>query len=180
MKHTNTIFHQLLKVIPRSRFEAVVRRNHGDHRVRKLSCWQHLRYFYFTKLGGCRSLRDVVAAWGSHAGCHYHLGSGKVKRSTLADRTVLQMDQTESQDQNLLRHIRKCGQNPDHHRHDCIPTTAHGQQNGSKQSLNATTRKTRDNQYHASTRHPRAMIEKEQPGKPKSAGDHCQLMLIHV
>jgi len=85
MKHANTVFHQLLKVIPRSRFETVVRRNHGDHRVRKLSCWQQFTVLLFAQLGGCRSLRDVVAAWGSHAGCHYHLGSGKVKRSTLAD-----------------------------------------------------------------------------------------------
>jgi hypothetical protein len=85
MKHTNTIFHQLLKNIPRHRFEAVVKRHKGDYRTRSLSCWQQFIVLLFAQLGGCRSLRDVVSAWGSHARCHYHVGGRMVKRSTLAD-----------------------------------------------------------------------------------------------
>ena len=85
MKHANTIFHQLLRQIPRHRFEAVVRRHKGDYRARALSCWHQFTVLLFAQLGGCRSLRDVVSAWGSHARCHYHVGGRVVKRSTLAD-----------------------------------------------------------------------------------------------
>jgi len=85
MKHANTIFHQLIKQIPRHRFESVVKRHKGDHRIRSLSCWQQFTVLLFAQLGGCRSLRDVVAAWDSHAKRHYHVGGSKVKRSTLAD-----------------------------------------------------------------------------------------------
>ena len=85
MKHANTIFHQLLRQIPRHRFEAVVRRHKGDYRTRALSCWHQFTVLLFAQLGGCRSLRDVVSAWGSHAPCHYHVGGRVVKRSTLAD-----------------------------------------------------------------------------------------------
>jgi hypothetical protein len=37
MKHINTVLHQLLKHIPRYRFEQVVERCQGDRRVRNLT-----------------------------------------------------------------------------------------------------------------------------------------------
>lgn len=85
MPHANTIFHQLLRKIPRHRFEAVVKRYHGDYRVRTLGCWQQFTVLLFAQLAGSRSLRDTVTAWDSHARCHYHVGGRTVKRSTLAD-----------------------------------------------------------------------------------------------
>ena len=88
MKHINTIFHQLLKFIPRRQFEAVVDRYDGDRRVRSLSCWDQFTVLLYAQFSGCHSLRDVVAAWDSHAGHHYHLGSSSVKRSTLSDANV--------------------------------------------------------------------------------------------
>lgn len=39
----------------------------------------------YAQLCSRQSLRDVVSAWDSHAGRHYHLGAGPVRRSTLAD-----------------------------------------------------------------------------------------------
>ncbi|MBL4780587.1 DUF4372 domain-containing protein [Ralstonia sp.] len=42
MKHLNTIFHPLLKEVPRHRFEAVINRHEGDKRTRSLSCWMHI------------------------------------------------------------------------------------------------------------------------------------------
>jgi len=93
MKHINTIFHQLLKFIPRSQFDAVVNRYDGDRRVRSLSCWKQFTVLLYAQFSGCQSLRDVVAAWDSHAGRHYHLGSSSVKRSTLSDANGLRPSQ---------------------------------------------------------------------------------------
>ena len=42
MKHSNSILHQLLKFLPRQRFQAVVDRHQGDRRTRSLSCWDQL------------------------------------------------------------------------------------------------------------------------------------------
>ena len=85
MQHVNTIFHQLLRHIPRHRFEAVVRRHEGDRRVRTLSCWTQFTVMLFAQLSGRSSLRDTIESWDSHSGRHYHLGGSRVRRSTLAD-----------------------------------------------------------------------------------------------
>lgn len=85
MKHANTIFHQLLVIVPRHHFNALVKRHKGDWRTRTLSCWQQFAVLLFAQLAGCRSLRDALLAWESHGNCHYHVGCGPVKRSTLAD-----------------------------------------------------------------------------------------------
>ena len=88
MKHVNTVFHQLLREIPRHRFEEVVSRYDGDKRIRSLPCWTQLCVMLYAQLCSRQSLRDVVLAWDSHASRHYHLGASRVKRSTLADANV--------------------------------------------------------------------------------------------
>ena len=85
MKHINTVFHQLLKEVPRHHFERVVHRHEGNRRVRSLSCWTQFCAMLFAQLCSRQSLRDVVSAWDSHASAHYHIGARQVKRSTLAD-----------------------------------------------------------------------------------------------
>jgi len=85
MKHTNTIFHQVIKEIPYHRFKAVIDRYNGDKRVRTLPCWTQFCAMLFGQLCSRESIRDVVSAWDSHANTHYHIGAKKVKRSTLSD-----------------------------------------------------------------------------------------------
>jgi len=85
MKHINTVFHQLLREVPRHHFERVVDRYEGNRRVRSLPCWTQFCAMLFAQLCSRQSLRDVVSAWDSHANTHYHLGANQVKRSTLAD-----------------------------------------------------------------------------------------------
>ena len=85
MKHTNTIFHQVIRVIPRRLFDQVTERYKGDKRTRSLSCWTQLCVMLYGQLCSRQSLRDVISAWESHSSSHYHLGSRNVKRSTLAD-----------------------------------------------------------------------------------------------
>jgi len=85
MKHINTIFHQLLREVPRHQFEKVIKRYEGDRRVRSLPCWTQFCAMLFAQLCSRQSLRDVISAWDSHSGAHYHIGAKQVKRSTLAD-----------------------------------------------------------------------------------------------
>ncbi len=88
MKHTSTIFSQLLREIPRHRFNAVIERYEGNKRTRELTCWTQFCVMLYAQLCSRQSLRDVVSAWDSHAGFHYHHGAKQVKRSTLADANV--------------------------------------------------------------------------------------------
>jgi len=85
MKHTNTIFQQVIRAVPRQLFDQVAQRYNGDKRVRSLSCWTQFCVMVYGQLCSRQSLRDVISAWDSHASAHYHVGARKVKRSTLAD-----------------------------------------------------------------------------------------------
>ncbi len=85
MKHHNSVFQQLLKVIPRHQFQKVVDRHNGDHRVRKLSCWIQLVAMMFAQLAGRISIRDLVENFNACHNHHYHLGVSHIKRSSLSD-----------------------------------------------------------------------------------------------
>lgn len=85
MKHRNTALHQLLKFLPRQRFQVMVDRHKGDHRTRALSCWDQLVALLFGQLSGRQSLRDLEDGFNSKAGYHYHLGTRSIRRSSLSD-----------------------------------------------------------------------------------------------
>jgi hypothetical protein len=85
MKHRNTVFHQLLKFLPRHRFQDAVDRHQGDHRVRSLTCWDQLLALLFCQLSGRQSLRDLVEGFNSKRAQHYHLGTDVIRKSSLAD-----------------------------------------------------------------------------------------------
>lgn len=85
MKHSNSIFHQLLQFLPRQRFQTMVDRHQGDHRTRSLSCWDQLLALLFAQLSGRQSLRDLVDTFNSQRAHHYHLGTRTISRSSLAD-----------------------------------------------------------------------------------------------
>ncbi|MFT7222899.1 MAG: hypothetical protein ACI82Z_000430 [Cellvibrionaceae bacterium] len=75
MKHRNAAFHQLLKSLPRQRFQAMVDHHKGDHRTRLLSCWDKLIAMLFCQLSGRQSLRDLEDGFTSKKAHHYHLGT---------------------------------------------------------------------------------------------------------
>ena len=85
MKHANTIFHQLLKYLPRHRFQEAVDRHQGDKGIRSMSCWDQLTALLFGQLTGSRSLRDLVTGFNSKSAHHYHLGTRTIRRSSLSD-----------------------------------------------------------------------------------------------
>jgi len=84
MKHTNSIFSQLLAYIPKHQFNRVVERYCGDKKVRSLPCWTQFCIMLYGQFSSQRSLRSMISTWESHNNLHYHLGAHSVKRSTLA------------------------------------------------------------------------------------------------
>jgi hypothetical protein len=84
MRFEPTTIGALLKLVPRSQLAAVVKAHRGDHGVRQLSTWGQLVALLVAQLGGYGSLRELEAVLGSQGGAHYHLGIGRVCRSTLA------------------------------------------------------------------------------------------------
>ena len=85
MRHRDSIFASLLKPLSRRQFAASVAAHDGDAYDKRFSSWDHLVTLIFSQLGSVTSLRGIAAAWNANAHHHYHLGSGPVARSTLAD-----------------------------------------------------------------------------------------------
>lgn len=85
MKHINTVFNQLLRFIPKHRFDDAVKRHQGNYRVRHLTCWNQFIAMLYCQLSGCQSLRHLESTFNSHRNQHYHLGVKAIRRSTLAE-----------------------------------------------------------------------------------------------
>jgi IS4 transposase len=83
--HTNTVFGDILKLIPWAAFDELVKKHGSDELVRSFTTKrQFLALLYGQLSGGC-SLRDIEASMKSHQGRLYHVGSSAPARSTFAD-----------------------------------------------------------------------------------------------
>ncbi len=85
MNYIDTVFYQLLRFIPKHRFDEAVTQYQGDYRVRHLNCWSQFVAMLYAQLSGCHSLRYLESTFNSHSNHHYHLGVRDIRRSTLAD-----------------------------------------------------------------------------------------------
>jgi hypothetical protein len=85
LSHNNTIFNQLLQIVPRHDFENLVAGHQGDRYVKGFHCWQQFITMLYAQIKGHDSLRDITTALSAHQGKLYHIGLGSVARSTLAD-----------------------------------------------------------------------------------------------
>jgi putative transposase len=85
MRYLDSIFGNLLKPIDRRRFAAIVDRHDGDAYDKSFKSWDHLVTLIFAQLSRIDSLRGLELAFKANAHHHYHLGLGKLARSTLAD-----------------------------------------------------------------------------------------------
>jgi len=85
MQHRDSIFAGLLKPIDRRQFRATVERFDGDAYDKTFDSWDHLVTLIFAQLSGINGLRGLVAAFNANSHQHYHLGVGKLARSTLSD-----------------------------------------------------------------------------------------------
>lgn len=89
MRHHNSLFHEILKLIPWSAFERSVEGHEADRCIRTLSTRSQLVALLHGQLSGAASLREIVTTMESHRGHLYHLGVAAPKRSTLADANAL-------------------------------------------------------------------------------------------
>lgn len=87
MAHYNTIFAQMLKIVPRHELETCVRAYQGDKWIKHFTCWNQFVALLFFQMTGRKSLRDLVISLSSKASQLYHLGfrNPKISRSTLSD-----------------------------------------------------------------------------------------------
>jgi len=81
----DTVFRQIVKLIPRDIFESSVRQHEGDKGIRSLNCWTWFGALLFGQMTGHDSIRAIerVFAYGDKQ--LSQLGFGEVKKSTLAD-----------------------------------------------------------------------------------------------
>lgn len=80
------IFNQIISLLSRHTFDQCVQTFGGDHRIKKLSCWQQFLVMTFGQLGKRESLRDICSCLAAHQSKLYHLGLPRAtKRSTLQD-----------------------------------------------------------------------------------------------
>ena len=84
MRFCDSIFGRLLEPISR-RFQAAVDRVDGDAYDKSFKSWDHLVALIYAQLSGNDSLRAVVEGFNANPQHHYHLGTGKLRRSTLSD-----------------------------------------------------------------------------------------------
>jgi hypothetical protein len=89
MRHHNSVLHQVLKLVPWSKFEELVDEAQADKHVRRLSTKDQFIALLYGQLSGAKSLREIEAGLKSHQVRLYHLGTKPTKRSTLSDANAL-------------------------------------------------------------------------------------------
>jgi putative transposase len=85
MRFRDSIFSGLLEPINRRQFQTAVDHLDGDAYDKSFRSWDHLVALIYAQLSGNDSLRGVVAGFNANPQHHYHLGAGKLSRSTLSD-----------------------------------------------------------------------------------------------
>ena len=84
MAHHNTVFAQLLKLVPRHEFESLANQHHCGRKLRKMTRWAQFVAMATAQLSGRNSLRDVISNITAQARKLYHLGIRSVSRSSLS------------------------------------------------------------------------------------------------
>ena len=74
-----------MKGLPRGTFDQLIRQHHADKYSKRFGHWDHLLAMLYAQLSGTTGLRPVETGFNSQVAHHYHLGTGCIKRSTLAD-----------------------------------------------------------------------------------------------
>src|ERR1700744_2363094 len=85
MRFADSIFASLLKPIERRSVEKIVERYDGDAYDKSFRSWDHLVALIYAQLKGIDGLRELETAFNANPQHHYHLGVGKLARSTLSD-----------------------------------------------------------------------------------------------
>jgi len=85
MPHINTIYNQLLYLIPRHQFENLVKKYDGDYYVKYFTGWQQFITLLYVQIRSKDSLRDIQTSLKAQNSRWYHIGLQGIKRSTLSD-----------------------------------------------------------------------------------------------
>src|SRR5579862_2243837 len=85
MRHHNTVFHAVLKLVPWHVLDRLVDEFKADKKVRRLTTQNQFMALLYAQLAGSESLRAIEAGFASHASKLYHLGACEITRSTLSD-----------------------------------------------------------------------------------------------
>jgi len=85
MRHHNTVFHSVLKLVPWPVLDRLVAEVKANKKVRRLTTQEQFIVLLYAQLAGSESLRAIEASLASHASKLYHLGACEASRSTLAD-----------------------------------------------------------------------------------------------
>lgn len=85
MRHQNSVFHDLLKLVDWPEFERLVDEHGSDDLVRSFTSRHQLIALLFCQFEGAHSLRAVEACMASHQARLYHLGAQVPARSTFSD-----------------------------------------------------------------------------------------------
>ena len=84
MAHNNTVFLQLLKLIPRHEFETLAKLHHSGRSFRTATRWSQFVTMAMAQLSGRNSLRDIIENMSAQTHRLYHLGIAKLTRSNLS------------------------------------------------------------------------------------------------
>ena len=84
MSRFSSMFSQLLKLFPRTEFQALVKRTYAERHARGFTCWGQFVAMLFCQLGRAHSLREICGGLASCEGKLSHLGITTPVRSTLA------------------------------------------------------------------------------------------------
>lgn len=85
MQYMDSIFVSLLKPIDRRQFRALVGHLGADAYDKSFKSWDHLVTMLYGQFSGIDNLRGLAAGFNANSHHHYHLGVGKLSRSTLSD-----------------------------------------------------------------------------------------------
>jgi len=81
MSNCNTIYSQLLKLVPRHDFERLAKQHHEGRAFRVTSQWDQFVALSLGQLSGRSSLRDISDNIAVQSHRLYHFGCRKVTRS---------------------------------------------------------------------------------------------------
>ena len=74
MHEGRTVFAQLTDQLPKHEFNRCVERYRGNHRVRKMSCWDQYLIMMFAQVTGLESLREIALGLQAQSEKLYHSG----------------------------------------------------------------------------------------------------------
>jgi putative transposase len=85
MRFADSIFASLLKPVDRRQFAKIVAQHDGDAYDKSFKSWDHLVALVYAQFGKVESLRALEVGFNANGQHHYHLGTGRLARSTLSD-----------------------------------------------------------------------------------------------